>query len=1298
MKQFYFLILLTFGFTFFGVAQVALPVDFESTTANYNVVGFGGVDVAVEANPDASGINTSNTVVRSTKTAGAEFWAGAEMSLDATIDFSTSEKISINTWSPKANIPVRLKLENASGGFLELDVNTTVTNQWETLTWNFTGQTAGMNFNKVVVFFEFVPGLGGDGSIYYYDNIEVVAPAPDPVALPVDFESTTANYNVVGFGGVDVAVEANPDASGINTSNTVVRSTKTAGAEFWAGAEMSLDATIDFSTSEKISINTWSPKANIPVRLKLENASGGFLELDVNTTVTNQWETLTWNFTGQTAGMNFNKVVVFFEFVPGLGGDGSIYYYDNIEVVAPAPDPVALPVDFESTTANYNVVGFGGVDVAVEANPDASGINTSNTVVRSTKTAGAEFWAGAEMSLDATIDFSTSEKISINTWSPKANIPVRLKLENASGGFLELDVNTTVTNQWETLTWNFTGQTAGMNFNKVVVFFEFVPGLGGDGSTYYYDNIEVVVPAPDAVVLPVDFESTTANYNVSGFEGADSAVEANPDASGINTSNTVVRSTKTVGAQFFAGTAMGLDIPIDFSTSEKISINTWSPKADIPVRLKLEGAGGAFLELDANTTVANQWETLTWDFTGLTAGTDYTTVIIFFEFVPGLGGDGSTYYYDNIEVVVPIPDPVVLPVDFESTTANYNVSGFEGADSAVEANPDASGINTSNTVVRSTKTVGAQFFAGTAMGLDIPIDFSTSEKISINTWSPKADIPVRLKLEGAGGAFLELDANTTVANQWETLTWDFTGLTAGTDYTTVIIFFEFVPGLGGDGSTYYYDNIEVVVPLTPTLPITLEEDINPYFQDFNGSDTQIITNPYQEGGNTSTEVAQNIVPADTNFAGVSFSVETIDLSQGKTFNLDVRTILPDASILLKLENTVNGTSIEREIVVAEENQWENITFDFGTEADATYDKVTLFMYFNSSATITRVAYWDNLEQNLNDLVELPVTFESTTADYNVIGFEGADAAVEANPDASGENTSDTVVRSTKTEGAQFFAGTAMTLDVAIDFSESESISIKTWSPKADIPVRLKLEGSAGEVLELDVNTTVTNQWETLTWDFTGQTGEVDWLTVVLFFEFVVDLPGDGSTYYYDDIEVATPAEELLELPVDFESTTLDYNVIGFEGADAAVEANPDASGENTSDTVVRSTKTEGAQFFAGTAMTLDVAIDFSESESISIKTWSPKADIPVRLKLEGSAGEVLELDVNTTVTNQWETLTWDFTGQTAVRLIVLTVVLFFEFVVDLPGDGSTYYYDDIEVATPAEELLELPVDFESTTT
>ncbi|MFT6127609.1 MAG: hypothetical protein ACJAVA_002100, partial [Flavobacteriaceae bacterium] len=40
-------------------------------------------------------------------------------------------------------------------------------------------------------------------------------------------------------------------------------------------------------------------------------------------------------------------------------------------------------------------------------------------------------------------------------------------------------------------------------------------------------------------------------------------------------------------------------------------------------------------------------------------------------------------------------------------------------------------------------------------------------------------------------------------------------------------------------------------------------------------------------------------------------------------------------------------------------------------------------------------------------------------------------------------------------------------------------------------------------------------------DFTGQTAGIDFTTVIVFFEFVVDLPGDGTTYYYDDIEVET---------------------------------------------------------------------------------------------------------------------------------------------------------------------------------
>ncbi|NNJ81343.1 MAG: Ig-like domain-containing protein, partial [Flavobacteriaceae bacterium] len=158
----------------------------------------------------------------------------------------------------------------------------------------------------------------------------------------------------------------------------------------------------------------------------------------------------------------------------------------------------------------------------------------------------------------------------------------------------------------------------------------------------------------DAVSMPVGFESTTLNYDLQGFEGADSAIEDNPDPSGINPTGRVVRTTKTNGAQFFAGTLLNLEEPIDFSTSEIFTMKTWSPKADIPVRLALENqaiGGDSQIFIDVNTTVTDQWEELVYNFTGqIDSSIAYDRVIVFFEFIPELAGDGSTYYYDDLYI------------------------------------------------------------------------------------------------------------------------------------------------------------------------------------------------------------------------------------------------------------------------------------------------------------------------------------------------------------------------------------------------------------------------------------------------------------------------------------------------------------------------------------------------------------------------------------------------------------------------------------------------------------------------
>jgi hypothetical protein len=323
---------------------------------------------------------------------------------------------------------------------------------------------------------------------------------------------------------------------------------------------------------------------------------------------------------------------------------------------------------------------------------------------------------------------------------------------------------------------------------------------------------------------PIDFEAggNGADWTWTVFENDTNPpleIVANPDPTGINTTETVAKFTALQLGQAYAGVESmhGSDIgTFDLTASNAlVNIMVYKTKiSDIGIKY-VTPSGGAQMELKVANTLVNQWELITIDFSdyiGLGETTGLDQIVIFPDFIARDADD--VIYFDNISFGPFEQGEIIeLPVDFELDT-DYGIIGFEGAESEVVSNPDLSGANTSETVVKSVKTEGSQFYAGTAMGIDTPIDFSESESISIKTWSPKANIPVRLKLEAAGGVFVELDTNTTLENQWETLTWDFSGQTAGIDFTTVVVFFEFVPDLPGDGSTYYYDDIEVTQALS----------------------------------------------------------------------------------------------------------------------------------------------------------------------------------------------------------------------------------------------------------------------------------------------------------------------------------------------------------------------------------------------------------------------------------------------------------------------------------------------------
>ena len=578
----------------------------------------------------------------------------------------------------------------------------------------------------------------------------------------------------------------------------------------------------------------------------------------------------------------------------------NVYLHNN--TTSMGGDLVALPVDFELPAATYTFGGFEGAASSIEANPDMSGENTSATVMQTIKTEGAQFFAGTFLNIDTPIAFTEDmSAISIQTWSPKANIPVRLRLENADNSSgIELDVNTTTENAWETLTYDFSAMVdPNVDYVNLVVFFEFIPDLPGDGSTYFFDNIELamVEDESDPVELPVDFEDdANLDYDFLGFEGAVSTLETNPDQSGINTSATVMQTIKTEGAQFFAGTFLNLDAAIPFTSDLGVlEIDTWSPKADIPVRVRLENAdNSAAAEVDVNTTEVGVWETLSYDFSAvIDPSVDYVRIVVFFEFIPELPGDGSTYFFDNIELAMAEDDsdPVELPVDFEDdANLDYDFLGFEGAVSTLETNPDQSGINTSATVMQTIKTEGAQFFAGTFLNLDVPIPFSSDlGALEIDTWSPKAGIPVRVRLENAdNSAAAEVDVNTTEVGAWETLNYDFSTLIDPTvDYVRIVVFFEFIPDLPGDGSTYFFDNLRVVEVLSTDEfnATTIAVYPNPT------TNTWIVSNPSQNI--TSVEVFNisgqrvsmqkpnaNSVTIDATRLSTGMYIATINTSEG----------------------------------------------------------------------------------------------------------------------------------------------------------------------------------------------------------------------------------------------------------------------------------------------------------------------------------------------------------------------------------------------------------------------------------
>lgn len=255
------------------------------------------------------------------------------------------------------------------------------------------------------------------------------------------------------------------------------------------------------------------------------------------------------------------------------------------------------------------------------------------------------------------------------------------------------------------------------------------------------------------------------------------------------------------------------------------------------------------------------------------------------------------------------------PIDFE--TGGYGASWtwavFENATNPpldIIANPDATGANTSATVAKFTALQAGNPWAGceSAHGTTDLGSFvldATNSLIKIMVWKPViSDVGIKL-VAPTGWALPEIKVANTLINQWEEITFDFSGHTnppsSEGPYDQIVIFPDFDLAGRTQDNVVYFDNITFnpqtnppVEPATaaPTPPARLPAEVMAVFSDAyaeipntdfnpNWGQSTIVTFPQIQ----SDEVMKY---ANFNYQGTTFAAP-LDVSGMDTLHLDMWT-------------------------------------------------------------------------------------------------------------------------------------------------------------------------------------------------------------------------------------------------------------------------------------------------------------------------------------------------------------------------------------------------------------------------
>ena len=1060
-----------------------------------------------------------------------------------------------------------------------------------------------------------------------------------------------------------------------------------------------------------------------------------------------EWQTVSYPVSSLTGsgldlGMVNTGIVVF----PTAPQSGTIRFrLDNIrwagESAAPPLAPLDLPVTFDDPAVDYSLLDFNGPITILTDDPEGGDNRVAQTTHHGDAYGGTVIGPGAGFANP--IPFTESAtSLSLRVYSPAAGIPVMLKVEDAENPavFAESVAMTTTANAWETLVYNYAGgiSPATITYEKAVVFFNF--GNPGDGGVYYWDDVRFggggePPPPSSGLDLPVGFDDSGVEYALTDFGGAMTMLVTDPE----DGSNMVASTLKPTGAQTWAGTTVGtndgLASAVPFASGRTtMTVRVYSPDAGVPVRLKAEDAADATVsvETEATTTVANAWETLTFDFSNPADGTAaldlarrYDKVSIFFNFgTTGNDAGEKTYLWDDVRFVTTPTSmaqwQIVFQDEFDGGSldaSKWNVQTGDGC-------PDLCGWGNNELQRYTADNISVSDGVLNIIGRLEADSSHTSARIDTKGKFDfeRGRVEVRARIpsgQGTWPALSMLSSRPDIYGPWP--------------HSGQVVIMEAINYGVGDNravvsGTVYGLPIEPFHGASATTDLATSADINFHVYALEWERDQLRF--FVDGTHHQTQTSDNwyaYYPADGDGAYDPLGAYTPGPDAApfdQPFHLLLNFAIGGDVVGAPATATVFPQSFAIDYVrVYECAHGDPATSEGCGAANPAVSPLEDGDGGPLEGVSTARPYVASTDLYVNGPETITFTVDGTQATNTLVvdGFTGSSATVTNNPTA--QDPDDPANMAWHVAISNDVANVYLTsqdltddptLDTGFDLSGASvgelvfDMRVNSVDPAATLLVKLDSGWPNLSEVALPHAELRTGGWKTYSVKFTDLVANpagtgVDLANVLN--PFVFEVSGGSADVHLDNIRISRachlvgscdvmprtkgtppPPTSRVALPITFEDGDAEYyGFLDFGGTAGTMLIEDLVDSGNT---VASTLKQTGAQTWAGTIVGGDAglasAVPFAAGRTaMTVRVYSPDAGIQVRLKVEDAADATIsvETEATTTVANAWETLTFDFSnpaeGTAALDLARRydKVVIFFDF--GATGGDKTYLWDDI---------------------